>query len=126
MASPLATLTDPVMPTLTAAALVVYAQRFLKTRAWYNRFVVAFPMADRWVHRLVAGLGALITALGVTWTFTGSYDVGWHLQGDIPSLSAMTLALWAWFKVFVMQQLMYDMTRRPAAMPHDQKASDHV
>lgn len=112
MSSPLATVNDPIMPTLTGAALVFYAQKFLKTLPAFRKLVDAFPMANKWIHRWIAALGSLITMLGITVTFTGSWDAGWHISGEIPALSAMALALWAWFKIYLTQQMFYEITRK--------------
>jgi hypothetical protein len=109
-----------VMPTLTAAGLIFYLMRYLKTFEIYGRFVKAFPLADRWVHRLVAGIGSLIAALGITTAFHGDASAGWQISISIPNADTLLHACWQWVSVFTAQQFAYDSTRRPTAMPHDQ------
>jgi hypothetical protein len=112
MASPLGTITDPVMPTLVGSAIVVYTQRYLKSFPWYRVWVDNFPLADKYVHRIVAGVGSLITTLGISIAFTGDWNVGWHFEGTIPPATALALGVWAWIKLYVLQQMIYDMTKQ--------------
>lgn len=106
-----------------SGVVLMYAQSFLKRFEWYKAFVTAFPAADKYVHRMVAGLGSLIVALGITYTLTGDSAAGWHVTFDIPNADTLLKASWSFIKVFTTQQVSYDMTRRPAAMPHDQPAT---
>lgn len=112
-----------VVPYLTSAALIMYAMRYLKTFDFYGRFVEAFPAADRWVHRMVAGVGALVAAIGIHVSFQGDFNTGWTFHGTIPDINTIIHGGWDWTKVYVLQQFAYDTTRRPAAMPHDQKVT---
>lgn len=111
MASPLAQVNDPVITTLTGAAIVVYLQRYMHTREWYQKIITALPVADKYLHRTVAALGSLLVMLGITWTFTGSWDAGWHVTIDTPAGTALLLGIWAWFKTYVLQQIVYDATK---------------
>lgn len=112
-----------VLPVLTSAGLIFYFMRWLKTFDWYSKFVEAFPLADRWVHRMVAGLGSLFAALGIAVAYHGDISAGWEINIQIPNLSTLISAGWHWVQVFTAQQVIYDGTRRPAAMPHDQKVT---
>lgn len=109
-----------VMSTFTAAGLIFYLMRYLKTFDVYGRFVKAFPLADRWVHRLVAGIGSLIAALGITIASHGDAATGWQISIGIPDLGTLAGAAWHWVQVFTAQQMAYDATRRPEEMAHDQ------
>ena len=103
--------------------VLMYFQSWLKRFDWYKKFVTTFPAADKYVHRAVAGLGSLIIALGITYTVTGDTAAGWHVVLNIPNANDLMIAAWNFVQVYVSQQVSYDMTRRPAAMPHDQPAA---
>lgn len=100
-------------PYLTAAGLVVYAQRWMKTQDAYREFIVAFPGADKWAHRAVAAVGALAAAIGIHWTYTGAWETGWQIHLAIPAGWTLLHGLTDFTKVFVLQQLAYDATRQP-------------
>lgn len=103
---------------------LMYFQSWLKRFNWYKAFVTAFPAADKYVHRLVAALGSFLVALGITYSMTGDSSSGWQVVLNIPNADALVSAVWNFVQVFVTQQAAYDMTRRPAIMPHDQPASE--
>lgn len=109
-----------VMSTLTSAGMIFYFMRYLKTFDAYGQFVKAFPLADRWVHRMVAGMGSLIAALGMTVAYHGDASTGWQINISVPNLETLLHAGWQWVQVFTAQQMAYDATRRPPSMPHDQ------
>ena len=111
-----------VVPYLAAGALIMYTQRWLKRFDWYSRFVIAFPAADKYVHRGIAGLGAFVAAVGIHYTFQGDSASGWQLHINIPNVSGLMHGTWDFVNIYIFQELSYDVTRRPAAMPHDQKA----
>lgn len=112
-----------VVPYLAAGALIMYVQAWLKRFEFYKKFVTAFPMADKYVHRSIAGIGAFIAAVGIHYTMQGDAATGWHLHITIPNAQQLMHGVWDFVNVFIFQQLSYDVTRRPAAMPHDQSAS---
>lgn len=105
-----------------SGVILMYAQSWLKRFNWYKAFVKAFPAADKYVHRLVAGLGSLIAAIGITYTMTGDAAAGWVLTFNIPNMETLQAAVLTFLNVFITQQVAYDATRRPAAMPHDKPA----
>lgn len=111
------------MPLVVSAALIMYAQKFLKTRPTYMQLVQAIPMADKWIHRIVAGTGSLIAALGIHYTFSWTFAAGGHLSADIPAGWQLLRGFGDFFSVGVMQQIFYDATRKPMGMPHDQPAA---
>ncbi len=103
---------DPSLsPFLVTGALIVYAQRWMKSFDWYQAFVKVVPGADRWAHRLVAGVGALIGALGIGITTKGAADVGWSVVVTIPAAAALLHGCWNFLLTFGSQQVIYDMTR---------------
>ena len=107
----------------TAGVVLMYIQSWLKRFGWYKKFVTAFPAADKYVHRMVAGLGSFLTAVGITYTAQGDWATGYMIGIAIPSGPQLLEAVWAFVNVFVSQQVAYDATRRPAVMPHDLPAS---
>jgi hypothetical protein len=119
------------MPTLTfqqiaaASAVVFYLMRWMKTQEWYQNFVTSFPAADRWVYRGVAIVLSLITSIGITSIWQADPNTGgWILTLNIPSPEALwnNFSTINWATIFGAQQVIYDATRRPAAMPHDTSA----
>lgn len=98
------------------AIMVVYVQKWLKTHDWYQRFVEWAPGANRNAHRIVAGLFALITAIGIHITVDGNADTGWNFSGHIPAVSVMLQSAWEFIKVFAIQQYVYDSSRKPEEM----------
>lgn len=112
-----------VVPFLTSGALIMYAQRYLKSRESYMKVVEAIPMADVWIHRIVAMVGSLAAGLGIHLTIAGSFDVGWTLHALIPNGWELMHAVGDVGKVYVLQQLSYDATRKPFTMPHDQPSA---
>lgn len=109
--------TTEVVPYLTSAGLVVYAQKWMKTRPLYTTLVEQFPGANKWAHRLVAALGATIAALGIHVSFAGDYQSGWTFHGSIPDLWTMVHAGSDWVKVYVLQAIVYDATKQPPYSP---------
>lgn len=106
-----------------SGVILMYIQSWLKRFDWYKAFVTRFPMADKYVHRMVAALGSFFMVLGVTYTVTGDRSVGWMLQLQIPNQENLVHAIWTFLVSFFSQQVAYDATRRPPSMPHDQPAS---
>jgi len=107
-------------PYVVLGMIVMYLQRYLKKFDWYGRFVTAMPLADRWMHRIVAGTFSLFAALGIQYTASGDAATGWQISLGIPAVSTLLDAAWSWVQTFTIQQIAYDATRRPPAMPHDQ------
>lgn len=106
-----------VVPYLASGALIMYVMRWLKHFDWYQRFVEAFPAADKRVHQAVAGVGALIAAFGIHYTFQGDANAGWQLHVSIPNLTELMHGGWDFVNVYIFQNLAYDATRRPLSMP---------
>lgn len=104
-----------IVPVITAAAVVVYFQRALKGFKWYKNFVDALPGADKWAHRLFAAIGALVAAVGIHVTFTGSILAGGTFTGTYPDLWTMLHGLGEWIRLYIFQQLAYDATKDKAA-----------
>lgn len=100
-----------VVPYLAAGALIMYVQRWMKRFGWYQRFVEAFPAADKRVHQLVAAVGALIAALGIHYTFQGDASSGYQLHVNIPNLTQLAHGGWDFLNVYIFQNLAYDATR---------------
>ncbi len=112
-----------VVPFLTSAAVIVYIQKYLKgsrlTSEWYAKFVAAVPGSDKWAHRIIAGLGSFVAALGIHMTFAGDFNNGWTFAGQIPNGWELLHATGDFIKVFALQQWAYDSSRRPDTMHHD-------
>lgn len=106
-----------VVPYLTSAALIFYAQKFLKTTPGYAAFVQHVPGAAKWAHRLVALVGSIIAAVGIHWTYAGDVQAGGILTVTIPSLASMGHAIWDVVKVYVLQQWAYETTKPKPWMP---------
>jgi hypothetical protein len=106
---------------LVSSALIFYLQQWLKERAPYQAFVTAMPGADKWAHRIVAGLCALVAAAGIHYTFDGacSFTDGCRGTFSIPDGWTVLSGIWEWAKVYIGQQALYDITRtpRPSSSP---------
>lgn len=102
--------------------VLMYFQSWLKRFEWYKAFVTAFPAADKYVHRMVAALTAFVAAVGITYTMTGDSAAGWQVAIAIPNQAALLESARAFLTVFISQQFAYDISRRPAAVPHDRPA----
>lgn len=100
-----------VKPFLIGSALIVLTQDALKSQATYQKFVAAFPGADKWAHRFVAFSGSLLTGAGIHVVYTGSLLAGGHLSADLPPLADMLANLLHDGSdvggVFVLQQMLY-------------------
>ena len=95
------------------AGLVINSlMQYAKTFNAYSRFVTAFPAADKWVHRFVAGLWSAVAAVGIVVSTTGDAQTGWVIQATVPSVAAMTNALMTFVTTFTVQQYAYQSTRR--------------
>lgn len=101
-----------IVPYFTTAALIVYAQKYLKTFGIYNTFVEHFPGADKWAHRFVAGIGAIWVALGLHFTYAGSADSGYQFHLVTPAAVQMLHGLGDFLKVYVLQQVIHDGTQK--------------
>jgi len=110
--------------------LLFYVQQWMKSDpvllgirpfAWYSAIVTALPGADKWAHRIFAGLGALFAAAGIHYTTDGacSWADGCHGTFSIPDGWSALHGVWEWAKVYMIQQGMYDATRttRPSMQP---------
>lgn len=102
-----------VVPYLSSSATIVYVQRYLKSKQFYKNIVAEIPLADRYIHRAIAVTGALITAIGIHITFTGSILKGYDGTFHIPNLWDLLHGLGDFFKVFILQQTIYDATKDP-------------
>lgn len=99
---------------IVVGIFVMYIQRWLKKFSWYSALIQKFPMADKRVHQLIAGVIAFVTAIGVSYTWAVGVDGVRHLTIDIPSNQALLDAAWNWATVYITQNFAYDATRRPA------------
>ena len=103
------------------AGLVINSfMQFLKKFDWYGKFVTAFPMADKWVHRAFAAVWTAVATVGIVVSFTGDASTGWTVQATVPSVNAMANALMTFVTTFTVQQYAYQSTRRDnnALPPH--------
>lgn len=100
-----------VVPYLTSAAMIYFAQKFLKTTPPYAAFVAAMPGAAKWAHRTVALIGSVIAAVGIHYTYNGTLQAGGVLTFTIPGAWDMLHATWDVVKVYVLQQYAYDTTK---------------
>lgn len=101
-----------IVPYFTTAALIVYAQKYLKTFKLYTTFVEHFPGADKWAHRFIAAVGAVWVALGLHFTYAGSADVGYQFHLVTPAAIQMLHGLGDFLKVYVLQQVIHDGTQK--------------
>lgn len=101
------------LPTYFGSAMaIVYAQRALKSRAFYQAFVKAVPGADKWAHRLVAVVGSL-AAVGLVAKFDYDPNTGGQMLLNLPPLAALAHALKDFLFTYGGQQVLYDATRKP-------------
>lgn len=103
--------TSEIVPYLSGAASVMYVQRWMKTRAVYQRFVREFPVADRYAHLLIASIGSLVVAVGIGYKWDWTPAAGGGLYIAVPAWEVLRHGAWDWFNVFVLQQGWYDATR---------------
>lgn len=117
---------DTTTSTLISSALIFYAQQWMKERGGYQAFVTAFPGADKWAHRVTAGLFALIAAVGIHYTLDGACSFADGCRGtfEIPDGWTVLHGVWEWAKVYVGQQALYDMTR--TTRPNSQPSTAHT
>jgi hypothetical protein len=101
---------------------IVLAQKWMKGKRFYARFVQAFPGADKWAHRTVAIIGAAIGAAGIHYSW--NYDIlhGGSVQAQLPALVDLVQNLFHaagdLTKVVITQQILYEMTHQlPYAPP---------
>lgn len=106
-----------VVPYLTSAATIVAIQKWLKTRGAYAQFVTAFPLADKYVHWLVAGTGSLVAATGIHMVWNWDLIHAGTFSGTIPSVLDMLHGLGDWFKVYILQHTVYEATHQPPYQP---------
>lgn len=104
---------NELVPYMSSAAAIMYAQRALKAVEAYQRFVKAFPGADKWAHRVVAGLGSLVAALGIGYTLDYNVLTGGQMIVKIPALTVLLHGLKDFVVVYLFQQTLYDSTKQP-------------
>jgi hypothetical protein len=95
-------------PYLASAATVVQLQKWLKTRAFYQRFVTAFPGADKWAHWAFAAAASLISAVGIHIAVDWNMVHGGVITATIPNLQNILHGLWDWFTVYILQHTIYE------------------
>lgn len=100
-----------VMPYLTTSALIYFAQKWMKQMPWYAKFVEVMPGAAKWAHRLIAGLGSVIAAVGIHISVEGDADHGWKILTTIPALIVLLNVSWDAVKTFTLQQMIYDVSK---------------
>ena len=102
-------------PFFFSTATIVLAHKWLKTTSSYTVFVHAFPGADKWAHRAAAGFGSLIAAAGIHYTWNWDIQTGGELHAHIPGLLGMIEGVLHGgkdlFKVYVSQEMLYQMSR---------------
>lgn len=112
---------SPLRSMTLSAIAIVYVQKWMKRRAWFQRFIVAFPGANKYAHRVVAATGALLTMAGVHYTFAGTLLGGATYTIQLPPLQQMISALLHssvdFGGIFGLQQVIYDATRQPPYPP---------
>jgi hypothetical protein len=105
-----------VKPYLVTAGLIFILQDWVKTQQWYRRLVKAFPGADKWAHRSVAGLGSFVTGVGIHWTYTGSLLAGGVFTAQLPPLLNILSNLVHTGSdvggIYIMQQVIYMIAHR--------------
>lgn len=101
---------DQLTPFVVSAAIIAYLQKTLKKFGFYQSFVKSFPGSDKWAHRAFAAVASFIAAVGVNYTWTGDYSTGWNLSVDIPGGMILLQGVWDWTKIYIFQQLAYDVT----------------
>lgn len=105
---------DEMLSQLTAAAVTVYALQALKSSRWFPWLT----QQTTTLNRLVSGLGALISAVGVHFAFdaaqnaTGTYVV--TITGA--TFSNIAHGIWHWINQFALQQIAYDGVVRKASI----------
>ena len=105
------------VPTYLGSAMVImYVQRAIKSREWYQAFVKAVPGADKWAHFLVAALGSL-AAVGLTYKLDYDAAKGGTVVLNLPALGAALHALKDFLFTYGSQQVLYESTRKPEAVP---------
>lgn len=112
---------SPLRSMTLSAIAIVYVQKWMKRRPWFQRFIVAFPGANKYAHRVVAAAGALLTMAGVHYTFSGSVLGGATYTIQLPPLQQMISSLLHssvdFGGIFGLQQVIYDATRQPPYPP---------
>jgi hypothetical protein len=91
------------------ALIVVKIIEWMKKTNWYSNFATVMPIDNKWVHRAVSILGALISAVGIHIAFNGDAATGWHFAGTIPPVHTMLEALWDLTQQFVLNEGVFDM-----------------
>jgi len=109
------------LATFTSGFLIFKIQQILKGLETYQRFVTAFPGVDKWAHRFIAGLLALVAASGIHYTLDGacSWSDGCTGKFTIPNGWSVLHGIWEWLQVYCVQQGSYDFssTSRPSSPP---------
>lgn len=100
-----------VTPYLTSAATIAFAQKWLKSFAWYQNLVKELPIADKWIHRGIALVGSVSVAVGIHITFTGSLMTGYDGTFHIPNIMTMLHGASDVAKVFALQQMSYNIIK---------------
>jgi hypothetical protein len=108
-----------VVPYLTSSATIVFIQKWLKSREFYQKFVAAFPGADKYAHWFVAGIMSLIAAAGIHYVWTGSLNEGGQLVLTIPAVGVIIHGLSDVFKVYILQHTIYE--GQPLRVPSQQQ-----
>lgn len=96
---------------ITSSAVIVYIQRWCKQFNWYKLFIEKVPIADKYLHRAIAGIASFIAAIGIHITFDGDMNTGWKVAGFIPDVWTMIHGTWEFISVFALQQYMYDSSK---------------
>jgi hypothetical protein len=120
-----------VVPYFSSAIAIVKIQQKLKALEAYQKFVHAFPGADKWAHWAIAAAGSLVAALGIGIIWDYDPAKGGLLTLQIPALAVLGHRLWDFVVVYLFQDFGYEATRRgpmpaPAAIVEAKKTEIKV
>ncbi len=105
-----------VVPFLSSAATIYFLQKRLKQTQVYQQFIQAFPGADKWGHWFIAGVMSLAASAGIHIVWTCGLCSVWDPNKGgtalitVPSLADMVHGLSDWWKVYILQQSMHEMS----------------
>src|SRR5579859_5944886 len=100
---------SPALTQFTYSAGIIYLLQLFKgcpRIPWINQNSAK-------VNRIIAVVASFVSAVGVHWTVTGSFDTGWVFSGTIPKGMELLGAAWDVIRhvgqSFIAQETMYQM-----------------
>lgn len=112
---------NPLRDWVASGAAIYYFQKWLKGRVWYGQFVGAFPGADKWAHRAIPMLGAMLATLGIHYTWSGTLLNGGTLTVLLPPVQQLFAGLGHFGLdvggIFGIQQTIYECSNQRAFVP---------